>query len=65
MAGTLFRGQMVLNLSETIYLHDFEPFPFDRELSYEKAVFVSGLVLVAFPTLFSAEIDVPSVPSLM
>ena len=44
MAGTLFTSPMIKFLSWTIYLHDFESYPLDREPSYEKAVFVSGLV---------------------
>ena len=45
MAGTLFRSPMVINLSWTIYVYDFAPFPFDRKLSHEKAVFVSKLMI--------------------
>ena len=43
MAGTLFTSPMIKFLSWTIYLHDFDSYPLDREPSYEKAVFVSGL----------------------
>ena len=45
VAGTLYRSPMVKFLSWAIYFHDFESYLFDRELFYEKAIFLSGLTL--------------------
>ena len=44
VAGTLCRSPMAKSLSWTIYFYDFESNLFDRELFYQKALFLSGLV---------------------
>ena len=44
VAGTLYGSPTVKFLSLTIYFHDFESYLFDRELFYEKTLFLSGLV---------------------
>ena len=35
MAAIVYRGPMAKFFSWTIFLHDFELYPFDRELSYD------------------------------
>ena len=48
MAAIVYRGPMAKFFSWTIFTHDFELYPFDRELSYDFGWVVVMLLMMVY-----------------